>query len=234
MTGRGIFVTGTDTGVGKTLVSCVLLRALAIRRSRVIGMKPVAAGARECDGTLINEDVTMLKTCSTIDAPDALVNPYCFAEPIAPHIAAANAGVTIDIEHICRAYAALAARADHVVVEGAGGFRVPLGPRIEMTDIAARLELPVVLVVGMRLGCLNHALLTAAAIAQAGLQLAGWVANQIDPEMSHAAENVSALERRLTAPLLVSVPYMQSIDFAALANRIDTAVLESASGAALS
>ena len=203
----GFFVTGTDTGVGKTLIACALLQALATRGMRVIGMKPVAAGAGKRSGKLVNDDVSALKAASNLAAPDHFVNPYCFAPPIAPHVAAAQAGVTIELERLQGAYAELAALADYVVVEGAGGFRVPLGPGFDTADLAAHLNLPVVLVVGIRLGCINHALLTADAIEKAGLPFAGWVANHIDPDMIWANESVKALEERIAAPLVGRVPH---------------------------
>ena len=205
MTARdgGIFVTGTDTGVGKTLIACALLHALAAGGHTVIGMKPVAAG-RE-DGRF--HDVTSLMAASTVCAPESLINPYAFDPAIAPHIAAAQAGVEIDSRKILAACAALSVMADMVVVEGAGGFMLPLGAHETGADMAAALGLPVVLVVGMRLGCLNHALLTRAAIAASGLRCAGWVANCIDPAMPALAENIAALEQRLDAPLLGSVAF---------------------------
>jgi dethiobiotin synthetase len=207
----GYFVTGTDTGVGKTLVACALLSALSARGLRVIGMKPVAAGASLKSGQLVNDDVSALKAASNLAAPDDLVNPYCFAAPIAPHVAAAQAGVLIELERLKRAYAALAVLADCVVVEGAGGFRVPLGPGFDTADLAAQLRIPVVLVVGIRLGCINHALLTAAAIESAGVAFAGWVANHIDPDMLCANESVQALEERLAAPLVGRVPHARGL-----------------------
>ncbi len=203
----GFFVTGTDTGVGKTLVSCALLRGFASRGLRAVGMKPVAAGASMARGRLVNEDVTALKAAGNVEAPDELVNPYCFAPPIAPHIAAAQAGVVIELQRVQAAYTRLAALADCVIVEGAGGFRVPLGPHFDTADLAAQLCLPVILVVGMRLGCINHALLTAAAVESAGLSLAGWIANHIDPDMLHATDNVNSLQDRLRAPLLARLAY---------------------------
>lgn len=207
MSSESFFVTGTDTGVGKTLVACALLHAYAARGKRVVGMKPVAAGAHLEGGRLVNEDVTALKRASTVVAPDELVNPYCFAQPIAPHIAAALAGTRIDPARLKSAFETLSRSAEVVIVEGAGGFRVPLGEDFDTADLAAALALPVILVVGMRLGCLNHAVLTAAAIRAAGLPVAGWVANHIDADMAHANENVAALEKRLTAPLLARLPY---------------------------
>ena len=151
-----------------------------------------ALGATPEGGRLVNDDVMALAAAGTVTAAADLVNPYCFAPAIAPHIAAAEAGIAIDVERIRRAYLALAAAADRVIVEGAGGFRVPLGPGLDTADLAAALGLPVVVVVGMRLGCLNHALLTVEAVHASGLALAGWVANHIDPAMPRAAENVSA------------------------------------------
>ncbi|MCC7484214.1 MAG: dethiobiotin synthase [Burkholderiales bacterium] len=212
---HGVFVTGTDTGVGKTLVACALIRAFTRRGLRAAGMKPVAAGAAPSGGVLVNGDVEQLIAAGNVAAPREIVNPYCFAEPIAPHIAAARAGTTIDTARIARAHEALRARADVVVVEGAGGFRVPLGAAADTADLAVRLALPVVLVVGMRLGCLNHALLTAEAIAARGLALAGWVANHVAPEMDAVDENVRALEARLKAPLIARIAYAPAAPAAA-------------------
>ena len=203
--GRGVFVTGTDTGVGKTRVAVALLRGLAADGWRVVGMKPVAAGIEA--GAARNADVEALAAASTVVAAGADVNPYAFAPPIAPHLAAARAGAVIDLDRCAAAYARLAAAADRVVVEGAGGALVPLGPRTDMLDLAARLELPLLLVVGVRLGCLNHALLSAQAIRARGLVLAGWVANRVDPAMAEADANVAALVERLPAPLVADLPW---------------------------
>lgn len=222
---RGLFVTGTDTGVGKTLVSCALLRRCAREGLRAAGMKPVAAGAKRHGGGLRNEDVERLRAAAGVCAPRGLVNPYCFAPPIAPHIAAARARVAIELDKIERAFRALAARADVVIVEGAGGWLVPLGPGTDMGALAARLGLPVLLVVGMRLGCLNHALLTAEAVRARGLALAGWVANHIAPEMDAADENVRALEERIGAPLLARVPHVRDPDPEAIASLLDLGAL---------
>mgnify|MGYP001048176886 FL=1 len=203
----GLFVTGTDTGVGKTLISAALLHLLSTLGHRAVGMKPVAAGAENVDGIWWNEDVLALSRASGIAAPAALVNPYLFREPIAPHIAAERKGVRIEIPRIVEAYGELAELAEWVVVEGAGGFRIPLDAKRDSADLAVALGLPVTLVVGMRLGCLNHALLTAEAIERRGLKLAGWVANRVDPDMAAFEENLAALEHRLPAPCLAVVPW---------------------------
>ncbi|MEO8674850.1 MAG: dethiobiotin synthase [Casimicrobiaceae bacterium] len=195
---RGIFVTGTDTGVGKTFVAVALLRELVKAGVRAVGMKPVAAGV--APGATINGDVEALLAAGNVDAPLSDVNPYSFPAAIAPHLAAARGGVTIDVERIASAYGRLGMTADVIVVEGAGGVLVPLGERIDMLDIARRLDLPVLLIVGVRLGCLNHALLSAQAIAARGLALAGWIANRIDPSMVAADANVASLADRLAAP----------------------------------
>jgi dethiobiotin synthetase len=204
---HGVFVAGTDTGVGKTRIACALLRAFASRGVRAVGMKPVAAGAKRAADRLRNEDVEQLCTASNIDAPRDLVNPYCFEPAIAPHLAAAEAGVIIDLPRVIEAYAGLRRLADRVVVEGAGGFLVPVGPELSMADLAGALGLPIVLVVGMRLGCLNHALLTCESIDRRGLRLAGWVASCVDPRMQRLDQNVRALRERIAAPVLGVAAY---------------------------
>jgi len=196
---RGIFITGTDTGVGKTVVAAALLRALAGAGHRAVGMKPVAAGL--APGEAVHADARTLIAAGNVAAALADVNPFLFAPPIAPELAARAAGATIDLDRIAAAYARLATTADAIVVEGAGGALVPLGRSTDMLDIPARLGLPVLLVVGIRLGCLNHALLSALAISARGLRFAGWVANRIDGEMSEGDANVAALVDRLPAPL---------------------------------
>jgi len=203
------FVTGTDTGVGKTLVACALLHGFAARGKLAAGMKPVAAGV-DADGR--NEDVRMLLAASNVAADDGLVNPYCFAQAIAPHIAARTTGGYIEFERIAEAYRKLAALAEVVVVEGAGGLLVPLNQRQDGADLVAELELAVVMVVGMRLGCLNHALLTVEAIESRGLRLAGWVANILDGDMRALQDNIEALRERISVPLLGVVPYLAPAD----------------------
>lgn len=210
---RGYFITGTDTGVGKTLIAAALIHGFAAAGGRVVGMKPVAAGAELSDGQWLNEDVSQLRAAANVDAPLASVNPYVFAPPIAPHIAASQAGVAVSLDKIKTAFADMAELADVVVVEGAGGFLVPLNDRQDMGDLAVELDLPVILVVGMRLGCINHALLTVAAIESRGLPLAGWVANVVDAEMPYLEENLATLRQRIAAPHLGTVPRLADADF---------------------
>lgn len=205
---RAFFLTGTDTEVGKTLVSCALLRTLATRHAKVVGMKPVAAGRENG----VFEDVEALLRASDVEAPMNLINPYSFDPPIAPHVAAALEGVKIDMEVIARACDELTRLADIVIVEGAGGFMIPLNATRTSADLAQALNLPVVLVVGMRLGCLNHALLTREAIEARGLQCAGWVANCIEPAMPHLEANLRTLDDRLNCPRLGLVPYSPKPD----------------------
>ena len=207
------FITGTDTGVGKTLISSALIHGFVQRGYKTIGMKPVTAGCDLQGDELISEDVTQLIAASNVTAPLRQINPYAFAPAIAPHIAAEQAGLGISPDVIVDAFQKLSAQADVVIVEGVGGFCVPLGNDIDTADLAQRLDLPVIMVVGMRLGCLNHALLTAEAIQARGLQLAGWVANLIDADMKVYEENLHALQQRLHAPCLGVIPWMAKPDF---------------------
>jgi dethiobiotin synthetase len=204
----GLFVTGTDTEVGKTLVSTSLLLHLRTHHARVVGMKPVAAGTIATPEGDDNEDAMALRACGSIRVPRELDNPYCLPLPMSPHLAARAAGVRIELPVLVERYRQLAAQADAVVVEGAGGFYVPLNERETGADLAQALGLPVLLVVGLRLGCLNHALLTAEAIRNRGLTLAGWVANRIDPQMSSPDDNIAYLQARLAAPMWADVPRM--------------------------
>ena len=216
------FVTGTDTGVGKTLISCALLYAFAAQDKSVAGMKPVAAG---CDEDGLNEDVKKLRAATNILASLGQINPYSFLHPIAPHIAARNAGVQINLQRISESYNELASQAEVVIVEGAGGFQVPLNDTEDIADLAVALGLPVILVVGMRLGCLNHALLTVRAISDCGLVCAGWIANVLDDEMAALDENIEALQQRIEAPLLAVVPYQANPDARSIATQLDLNLL---------
>jgi dethiobiotin synthetase len=199
------FVTGTDTEIGKTHVSCLLLKQYAAQGLKVIGMKPIAAGCELIDGEWVNDDVQRLVAASNVQAPIELINPYCFKEPIAPHLAAEKVGVTIEIQTIVNAFKQLQTMADVVIVEGAGGFLVPLNADDDMSDLAIALGIPTILVVGMRLGCINHSLLTVEAIKARSLRLHGWVANHIDPRMDVQKENIKTITLQLgLAPMLVS------------------------------
>jgi dethiobiotin synthetase len=217
----GFFVTGTDTGIGKTTVSCALLRAFAAQGKEVIGMKPIVAGS-ENDQWM---DVEQLLAASNVNVTRQQINPYAFDPPISPHLAAQQSGTEIDLLVIHHAYQQLSAKADLVIVEGAGGFLVPVNERQNGSDLAKTLNLPVILVVGMRLGCLNHALLTAQAIKTAGLTLAGWVANCIDPQMNVVAENIATLEQRLDCQLLGTLPFLRETNIAHNAGLLDTRIL---------
>lgn len=198
------FLTGTDTNVGKTLISCALLHHFAAQGQRVIGMKPVAAGVNAAGEY---DDVVQLCAASTVSAALRDINPYAFPPAIAPHLAAQQVGIRIAFAPILAAFQTLAQQADTVIVEGVGGWRVPLNETQDSADLAKALNLPVILVVGMRLGCLSHALLTVESIAASGLTLAGWVANCVEATMTMREENIAALQPRIAAPLLGIVPF---------------------------
>jgi dethiobiotin synthetase len=204
------FITGTDTEVGKTWIATTLLRALAAEGQRVIGMKPIAAGATRTAEGLRNSDALALAAASTVAIRYEQTNPYCLIDPISPDIAAGWAGITIDIDTIRGVYRDLTKLADSVIVEGAGGWLAPINRTQTMADLAVALQLPVVLVVGLRLGCVNHALLSAAAIEASGLPLLGWVANQIDPHYEALQENLANLRLRIAAPQLGFASYGES------------------------
>jgi dethiobiotin synthetase len=204
---QGLFVTGTDTEIGKTCVSAGLVHALQARGWRVAPFKPLAAGQqRGADGAWFNEDVRHLHAAQTLGLSEAEIGPFQWREACAPHIAAAHEGRPLEREAVLAAARALASRADLLVVEGVGGFRVPLLPRWDTADLAVDLGLPVLLVVGLRLGCLNHAALTAEAVRARGLRLAGWVANTVDPAFAHPDENLRSLQDLLQAPRWACLP----------------------------
>jgi dethiobiotin synthetase len=200
-----LFVTGTDTGVGKTLIARALLLRLRAQGVRAAGFKPVASGARRTPEGLRNDDALDLLEASAPGLDYAAVNPYCFEPPIAPHLAAREAGVTIELATLDAAYRALARRHEHVVIEGAGGWRVPLDNELTFAEWVAAHRWPVLMVVAMRLGCLNHALLTAESVVR-HTELCGWVANVPPPAPERLAENIATLRARLPAPLLGVVP----------------------------
>jgi dethiobiotin synthetase len=217
---KGMFVTGTDTGVGKTRVATGIAQAFAARGDRVAAMKPVASGSVHTPEGLRNDDALALLACCNVAAQYAEINPYAFAPPIAPHLAAAAAGRHIDLGVLSRAYETLALRADVVVVEGIGGFLTPLDERDSFAVLPQCWDLDVILVVGMRLGCLNHAALTAEAIARRGLRLRGWIANAVDPHFERPADHVAALRERLTAPCIGELPFAVEMTPAAVARAL--------------
>jgi len=221
---RGWFITGTDTGVGKTRIACLLLEALAREGRCAVGMKPVASGCRQTAAGLRNEDAERLLAVSGVPADYADVNPYALGSACAPHIAAHEMGIEIELEKILGSFRRLQQKSPWVVVEGVGGWMAPLGERLTMADIACAMRLPVILVVGLRLGCLNHALLTVRAIADQQLECAGWVANVPDGAMPALQENIAALRERIAAPLLGVIPHMAEPDEQA-AQYLDLGVL---------
>ena len=194
---QAFFITGTDTGVGKTYVACKLIQQYVALGYKVIGMKPVAAGCDLVDGEWINDDVLKLEAVSNVKAPRALINPYSFKEAIAPHLAAEIAGVEMKLDVLMNAFNELSKLADIVIVEGAGGFLVPINQHETFADLVILLNIPVVLVVGIKLGCINHALLTVEAIKARNCELHAWIANPIDPNMQFYNENVLTIVNKL-------------------------------------
>jgi dethiobiotin synthetase len=217
---QALFVTGTDTGVGKTRIAAALCHALAGRGLRVAAMKPVASGCASTPAGLRNEDALVLLAAMNVHAEYAEVNPYAFAPAIAPHIAAREAGVEVDFEVLDRAYDRLQLRAQVLIVEGAGGWLAPLDASRGFADLAVRWRMDVILVVGMRLGCLNHALLTLESIERRGLRLRGWVANCIDPEFERVPENISSLQSRISAPCVGILPFRPQHDIDAVSQAL--------------
>jgi dethiobiotin synthetase len=207
MSARALFVTGTDTGVGKTVVACALVRAFVARGERVAVMKPIASGAQRTPEGLRNADALALIEAANLPLTYPRVNPYCFEPAISPHIASEDLKIRIDISTILEDFRQLQRLAERVVIEGAGGWLAPINERESMADLARALDAPAVLVVGLRLGCLNHAQLTRAGIDAAGVPFAGWIANRLEPAMEREAENLATLERRLGEPPLALVPF---------------------------
>jgi len=209
---QNYFITGTDTGCGKTEVTLGLMARFQARGERVLGMKPVASGAAVTAGGLRNDDALRIQAQGSFQAPYGQLNPYVFEPPIAPHLAARQAGRVIAAERIAECCRSLSSSADRVLVEGVGGWQVPLGDTETVADLARHLGFPVLLVVGMRLGCINHALLSVQSILASGCELAGWVANQVDPRMQAVADNLETLRQRIGAPLLGHVPALPEPD----------------------
>ncbi len=213
------FITGTDTEVGKTWYTLALIQHLKNQGLRVAGMKPIASGCEATQAGLRNSDAEQILKTSGLDVPYDWVNPYAFAPPIAPHIAAAQVGQTIELETIIRQYQQLAAQAEALVIEGVGGWRVPINRTQSLKDIVLALKVPVILVVGLRLGCINHALLSAETIIRDGCTLAGWIANPIDPDFDTQA-SIETLKERLEVPLLAEMPYLETLNIGKLAQAI--------------
>jgi dethiobiotin synthetase len=212
-----VYITGTDTGIGKTLASCALLHALRGHGLRAVGMKPVASGCTYSDGQWRNEDALALLAAGSHLLPYADCNPYALEHPLAPELAARDAGVDVALQPIFDAHARLATCADALVVEGVGGWLAPLSASLMQADLVRALRLPVVLVVGLRLGCLNHALLSTRAMLADGVHLAGWIGSQVDPCMARVEDNLGMLRERLPAPCWGVLPHAPGVDPAALA-----------------
>jgi dethiobiotin synthetase len=217
---KGYFITGTDTECGKTEITLGLMQRLQSDGHSVLGMKPVASGATATPAGLRNDDARRIRHQASTPTEYDLVNPFAFEPPVAPHVAAEKAGMDILFAPILESFRELSGRSDLVVVEGVGGWRVPLGSDGAVSDLAATLGLPVVLVVGIKLGCINHALLTAESIMSGGLRLAGWVANTVDPEMLEPEASIATLEREIAAPCLGVIPCMRQITAQAVAERL--------------
>jgi dethiobiotin synthetase len=222
---NGVFVTGTDTDCGKTQVSLALMERLQQCGLTVLGMKPVASGCERTSQGLRNQDALRLQAGGSLERPYELINPYAFEPPIAPHIAAGRVGVEIERKVITARAEQLAADADFLVVEGVGGWRVSLGPSLSVSDLPSALDLPVVLVSGIRLGCINHTLLTVESIRSSGAWIIGWVANEIDPHMLARDETLADLSARIDVPCLGLVPWTASPDPYRLADYLDTGPL---------
>jgi dethiobiotin synthetase len=204
---RAWFVTGTDTEIGKTFATCVLIHAARAQGLTTLGMKPVASGAEIIDGKTINDDAVRLRAAGSFDPGLEWINPYCLRAPVSPHLAARDEGVRIEPARIRQAFDELARRCDCLFVEGAGGFLAPLSEEADIASIVHELNLPIILTVGMRLGCINHALLTAEAIRSRNLRLEGWIANCLVPNMPLLYDNINYLRHRLDAPLLGTLPF---------------------------
>ncbi|WP_067515949.1 dethiobiotin synthase [Endozoicomonas ascidiicola] len=224
--GKIFFVTGTDTDAGKTVVTCGLLEAARLQGLSTLALKPVSAGCHQTSEGLRNDDAEVLIEAMTMSLPYEQMNPLAFEPPVAPHIAAEEAGVRMTLDRLtgyCRG--ALMKKYDLALIEGAGGWRVPLNGREMLSGLPKALNTPVILVVGMKLGCLNHGLLTAEAILRDGVKLAGWVANQIDPDMNRYEENLATLTRLIPAPRLGTVPYLSDFSKEAVAPYLDVSSL---------
>ena len=220
-----LYVTGTDTGIGKTLASCALLHALRVHGLRAAGMKPVASGCERLDAEWRNADALALQAAGEPGVAYADINPFALEHPLAPELAARDAGVEVSLLPILAAHARLADNADALIIEGVGGWAAPLSASLMQADLVRALRLPVLLVVGLRLGCLNHALLSARAIAADGAHLAGWIASHVDPDMARVEDNIEMLRARLPAPCWGVLPHAPDADPVAMARHLRIPVL---------
>lgn len=221
---KGIFITGTDTGVGKTWFTVALMEALKAQGHRVVGMKPIASGATLVEGQLINEDAQLIMEHSSVPVSYGLINPVVFEPPVAPHIAAQQKKQLISLDHIIDSYNQLSSSADLVVVEGVGGWRVPISNDAYLVDIVRSLNLPVIMVVGIRLGCINHAILTAESIRADGINLCGWASSQLEKEVS-SLEIIETLTERLACPHIANLPYLEGFEPENILEKIDTSII---------
>jgi dethiobiotin synthetase len=218
---NGVFITGTDTGVGKTRFTIVLMEALKKLGHQVAGMKPIASGAILNGGRLMNEDASLIMHHCSTPTDYELINPVVFELPVAPHIAASQKKELIDLEQIIASYDRLASHTEKVVVEGIGGWRVPISTKISMVDLVRVLDLPVIMVVGLRLGCINHAILTAEAIRVDGVNLCGWVSNQLDKDYLYKQETIDTLKQQLACPHIADLAYMNDFETVNMPESID-------------
>ncbi len=222
---KGVFITGTDTGIGKTRFTLALMDELKKRGKSASGMKPIASGASLNNGKLINEDASLIMQRCSKPVDYELINPVVFELPVAPHIAASQKKETIDLGKITACYKQLASNCENVVVEGVGGWRVPVSNKLSMVDLVRALDLPVILVVGLRLGCINHAILTAEAIRADGLSLQGWVSNKLDKDCLCAEETIATLKESLACPYIANLPYMEDFELDKALDRIDLSLV---------
>ena len=217
---QGFFITGTDTDVGKTVIALGVIENLKGKGLRVTGFKPVSAGCTQTDDGLVNEDALRLQQASSVKFPYGTINPYAFEPAMAPHIAAEQTGIQIQINKINDAYKHIALKNDFVITEGAGGWLVPINDSETMADVALSLGLPILLVVGIRLGCLNHALMSVDCIKSSGCKLAGWIANQLTNDTDINSRNIKTLNEKIDAPLLATIPYQNNIEIHSIADKL--------------
>jgi len=215
------FIAGTDTGIGKTEITCAFMRMVRLKNQSVMGMKPISAGSEEINGRRINRDVEMIMQEASHQKDVSIVNPYAFKDAIAPHISVEKMGCEINFEHISTNLTELKKDVDYLFVEGAGGHEVPLGNSKTMSDLVSYLNIPIILVVGIRLGCISHTILTIQSMAYNNQKLFGWVANCIDPKMLAIEDNLAFLKQRISAPLIGTIPFQDPIATSKVAAYLD-------------